>query len=45
MANKLRQRYASQLAAEPSHNNNWTKTKFPKIIWWCWLQGEDKAPR
>lgn len=45
VANKLRQRYASQLAAEPSHNNNWTKTKFPKIIWWCWLQGEDQAPR
>ena len=45
IANKLRQRYASQLAAKPSCDDSWTKTEFPKIIWWCWLQGEDKAPR
>lgn len=45
IANEFRQRYASQLAAEPSHDNNWTKAEFPKVIWWCWLQGEDQAPR
>ncbi|MBT8922009.1 capsular polysaccharide synthesis protein, partial [Lactobacillus delbrueckii subsp. bulgaricus] len=45
VANKLRQRYASQLAAKPSCDDSWTKAEFPKIIWWCWLQGEDKAPR
>lgn len=45
VANEFRQRYALQLAAEPSHDNNWTKAEFPKVIWWCWLQGEDQAPR
>lgn len=25
-------------------NNQWKSNEMPKIIWWCWLQGEDKIP-
>lgn len=25
-------------------NNEWKNKMFPKIIWWCWLQGTDKMP-
>lgn len=42
--NKFRKRYASQLQALSDKDDNWTKEKMPKIIWWCWLQGEENAP-
>lgn len=44
IANEFRKRYMLQLSSEPDHDDNWTKSEVPKIIWWCWLQGEDQAP-
>lgn len=40
----LEKRYSSKLNENKEHDNKWQNTKFPKIIWWCWLQGEENAP-
>lgn len=44
VSNRFRRRYSKELSALATTDKSWTKTDFPKIIWWCWLQGEDQAP-
>ena len=42
--NKIKKRYLDQLKSERNNDDDWAKQKMPKIIWWCWLQGEENAP-
>lgn len=41
---KARKSLSDRLAREVDDNKEWEQTEFPKIIWWCWLQGLDQAP-
>lgn len=41
---QLERRYAEQLEKTATVDNDWVKSEMPRVIWWCWLQGEDQAP-
>lgn len=42
---RIKNRYHGFLLADkPIRDSAWYKKKLPKIIWWCWLQGEEKIP-
>lgn len=40
---KLRRRYNKDLEGQQAiSDSDWKNTPMPKIIWWCWLQGENQ---
>lgn len=41
---KICRRYSSYLSNKNIYDKSWTNEEIPKIIWWCWLQGEDQIP-
>lgn len=42
---KLKQEYHQFLLSDKTVvDSSWDKKDLPQIIWWCWLQGEDKIP-
>ncbi|MEE6635744.1 capsular polysaccharide synthesis protein [Limosilactobacillus pontis] len=41
---KIKKRYKNSTINENTTNDKWKNKKMPKVIWWCWLQGEDNIP-
>lgn len=40
----IQKRYKNHLLNTVSIDDNWSSKAFPKVIWWCWLQGEEQIP-
>ena len=41
---KLVGRYNVKALSRNNINNAWKKKQLPRVIWWCWFQGEENIP-
>lgn len=41
---KLKRKYQHIIGEAPTKRDNYSGQEFPRIIWWCWLQGYEHAP-